>query len=166
MNLDNVNGIPTHPLVVHAAIVLVPLVFICLIAFSFKKKWYITYSIPTLVLAFAAFVASWLAEESGGRFEERVRESNLVEKHAELGESFVNIALLLFIVVAVWAYFAWRLRKNDSPSKNQNYLNMAISVVVIVIAGFATFSIYEVGHSGAKSVWHDTPAARSGGDGD
>ena len=96
MNLDNVDGIPTHPLVVHAAIVLVPLVLVCLIIFSFKKKWHSTFAIPTVVLAFGALVTSWLAEESGGSLEERVQESSLSEKHAELGENFVMIAFLLF----------------------------------------------------------------------
>lgn len=162
MNLDNVNGIPTHPLVVHAAIVLVPLVLICLIVCSFKKKWHSAYAIPTLVLAFGALATSWLAEESGGSLEERVKESSLSEKHAELGENFVTIAFILFVVVAIWAFFAWKNRNVEESSKNQSYIRIAISIIAILIAGYATYSIYEVGHSGAKSVWNNTPAVGSG----
>jgi uncharacterized membrane protein len=164
MNLDNVNGVPTHPLVVHAAIVLVPLVLACLIVFSFKKKWHSTFAIPTLVLAFGGLVASWLAEESGGSLEERIKETNLVEEHAELGENFVIIAFILFIFVAIWAFIGWRNRNKTEISKNDLYIRIAVSIVAILIAGYASFAIYEVGHSGAKSVWENTPAVGSGED--
>jgi uncharacterized membrane protein len=166
MNLDNIDNIPTHPLVVHLPIVLVPLTLICVLVFSLRKKWHAHYAIPVAALSFVALIGSYLAKESGEGLEERVRETSLMEKHTELGDQFFTIALLMFLVVLVWAFVGWYFRNKSDDESKYKYLRIGICVVAVAVVSYASFAVYKVGHSGAKSVWHNTPAGEleSGGD--
>ena len=65
MNFETIDKLPLHPLVVHAPIVLIPLVTIATIITSFKPEWHKAFAIPVGVLTFASLVTSYLAKESG-----------------------------------------------------------------------------------------------------
>lgn len=162
MNLDNIDNIPTHPLVVHLPIVLVPLTLISVLIFSFRKKWHAHYAIPVAALSFVALVGSYLAKESGEGLEERVRETSLMERHTELGDQFFTIALLMFLVVLVWAFIGWYFRNKSDEETKYKYLRIGICVIAVAVAAYSSFAVYKVGHSGAKSVWDKTPAVGVG----
>lgn len=166
MNLDNISGLPTHPLVVHLPIVLVPLTLICVLVFSFRKKWHVHYAIPVAILSFVALVGSYLAQDSGESLEHRIPKSSLLEKHTQLGDQFFTIALLMFFVVLIWAFVGWYFRNKSDDETKYRYIRIGVCVLAIAVVGYASFAVYQVGHSGAKSVWHNTPAVRQGSGGD
>ncbi|MEI2834258.1 MAG: DUF2231 domain-containing protein [Acidimicrobiia bacterium] len=115
MNIENIGGIPAHPLLVHAPVVLLPLLAVCVIVASIKANWHKISSIPLAILSGVVIVTSWLAKESGGHLEERM-ETALSEKHAEYGFQFFNIALVVFAVI-VWSE-SDILKKVFLPIKN------------------------------------------------
>ena len=86
MEIDNLFGLPAHPLLVHAPIVLVPLCLVAAVLMAVKPEWRRRFAVPTAVVAVVAAVSVQLAEGSGEALEERVRETNLVEQHAEIAE--------------------------------------------------------------------------------
>ena len=89
MELDNIFGVPAHPLIVHAVVVLVPLAALGALACVFSP--WVRRRYGWLVAAFAVLdiVLVPLATGSGESLEERVPETALVEKHTEMGEQLL-----------------------------------------------------------------------------
>ena len=180
MEINNLFGLPAHPLLVHAPIVLVPLCFVAAIFMAVKPEWRRRFGIPTAVLAVVAAISVQLAEGSGEALEERVRESKLVEQHAdiaELAKPFVFLFALALVAVVVWDVVQRRKASGAATAGNEvdtaaparsakaSKLVSAAMVVTVLLGGVATYEIVQTGHSGAKAVWDKTPPARAGGEG-
>jgi uncharacterized membrane protein len=180
MEINNLFGLPAHPLLVHAPIVLVPLCFVAAIFMAAKPEWRRRFGIPTAVLAVISAISVQLAIGSGEELEQRVRESNLIEKHsqfAELARPFVFLFAVALVGIVVWDYVDQR-RSADasaagtevdavaatSPSKSSKLISIAM-VVTVLLGAAATYEIVQTGHSGAKATWHNTPAKKAGGEG-
>jgi uncharacterized membrane protein len=156
---DLVNGIPVHPLVVHAAVVFVPLTALGMIAmaiwprFSAKLGWLVAAS------AVLATVFSFAAKESGEVLQDRVGEPGF--DHAELGDVMPIFAgVLLIAVVALWLID--RSAPADGPAPRRG-LRIAVAIVGVLIALGNVVWVYKVGDSGAKSVWSGRVTASGGG---
>jgi cytochrome b involved in lipid metabolism len=146
---DLVNGIPVHPLVVHAAVVFVPLTALGMIVmaiwprFSAKLGWLVAVS------AVLATVFSFAAKESGEVLQGRVGEPGF--DHAELGDVMPIFAgFLLIAVVALWLID--RSAPADGPAPRRG-LRITVAIVGVLIAVGNLVWVYQVGDSGAKSVW-------------
>ena len=144
--LDLVMGLPLHPLVVHGAVVLVPLVALAALAMSYWPSFSIRYGKPILILAVVAQFSLFLAKASGEPFEERLGKE--VERHADLGE----VAPLTFIPLLVLLFVRWRMDRSGSSVGSANIRRM-VSVLLALAAVLALVFIYLTGHSGAESVW-------------
>ena len=59
------NGVPLHPLVVHAVVVLGPLAALAGLAYAFVPKWRWLLRWPLVVLAVVTAVASLVAVQAG-----------------------------------------------------------------------------------------------------
>jgi hypothetical protein len=160
VSLDNLFGLPAHPLVVHAAVVLLPIAAITTVVVAAVPRWRRPYALLAFVVALAAAGAIWLAQESGESLEERVTETALVERHTELAEQVLPWAIAVAVVAgAVLAADRYRSRLARIPTR---VMTIGLVVAAVVTGGEATWSIAEVGHSGAKATWHDV--APSDGD--
>jgi hypothetical protein len=87
MELTDLFGIPAHPLVVHAAVVLLPLAAIGTVIVAAVPKARRHYAPVVFGIALLATAAVGLAQQSGESLEHRVTENALVEQHTEQGES-------------------------------------------------------------------------------
>ncbi len=147
---ENLGGIPLHPLVVHAVVVLIPLAAIGVIAIALVPKWRSRFGI--LVVGVAAFAAAMvpIATSTGEQLEERVGESDLLEKHAELGDAVLYTAIpLLVVAVALW----WFGRRAQRGARVPRWLNLLVPALAVVVAVAAIVQMVLVGHSGAEAVW-------------
>lgn len=142
--LDLLFGLPLHPLVVHGAVVLVPLVAIAAIASVAVPRFFTRYSKAILVLAVIAQVSLFLAKGSGEPFEERLGKE--VERHAELGE----VAPLTFIPLLALIFIRWWLERSNNRNRA---IRNALSILLIAASILALVYIFLTGHSGAESVW-------------
>ena len=139
-------GLPLHPLLVHSAVVLVPLVAIGALVMSYLPSFSRRNGKLILILALVAQVSIFLAKLSGQAFSEILNKE--VEKHAELGEiaPFVTIPMVALI------YLRWRMDRAGSSIGNPAIRRL--TSVALVISSFASLVIiFLVGHSGATSVW-------------
>lgn len=144
---DLVNGLPAHPLVVHGAVVLVPLAALGLIAmaiwppFSQRCGW--------LVVGTAAVAAgaSFAAKESGEALAERVGEPRF--DHEDLGELMPFFAAALLVAVAV----LWWIDRRSGAGGSRGALRIAVAVLSVLVALANLVWVVRVGDSGAKSVW-------------
>ncbi|MBU3692820.1 MAG: hypothetical protein FGM47_04795 [Candidatus Nanopelagicaceae bacterium] len=143
---DLIMGLPVHPLVVHSAVVLVPLVAFSALAMSYWPSFSRKYGKPILILAVIAQISLFVAKASGESFEERLNKN--VERHADLGE----IAPITFIPLLVLLFIRWRMDRSGATVGSPRVRRM-ISILLALAAVLALVYIYLTGHSGAESVW-------------
>jgi hypothetical protein len=139
-------GLPLHPLLVHSAVVLVPLVAIGALVMSYLPSFSRRHGKLILILALVAQVSVFLAKMSGEAFAEILKKN--VEKHAELGE----IAPLVTLPMVVLIYLRWRMDRAGSSIGNVA-LRRLTSVALVIASVISLVMIFLVGHSGASSVW-------------
>jgi hypothetical protein len=151
MEIDELFGLPAHPLIVHAAVVLLPLAAVATLVCAAAPGLRRPYAPIALAGALAATLAVGLAQGSGEALEEQVDETELVEEHTEQGESVLPWAIALSVVaVAVTALPTLYRRRPTMPARTVTAVVVALALVA---GGGATWTVIDVGHSGAKATW-------------
>lgn len=150
---DTFLGLPLHPLVVHAAVVLLPLSALSLVAAFLVPAWRRRAAGPTVIGVVVAAASTLIAKESG---EALARHQGVPFEHAEWADRLVPVAGILMLVALLW-YAAQRT--------DHGTVALVSGVVMTILALAATVLVGLVGHSGAQAVWGDTAAASSGGSG-
>lgn len=149
---ETVFGLPTHPLIVHATVVIVPVTALLLVLTLFLPKVRVWAGPLPLVLATGSAVLAPLSTSSGESLEHMVGESSLVEKHAELGDMLVWWCLGMLVVAAA-SYFLRRGGRDVAGA-----VGVALVVGGLVVSVGALVQTALIGHSGAKAAWSDVTA--------
>lgn len=146
MEINTLFGLPAHPLIVHAAVVLLPLSALVLVVLVFVPSWRTRFGWATIAGLAAGTAAAFVAKESGEALAARV---GLPADHAFWGDILVPVAIGLFVVAVTWLVLRNRAARTSSRS-------VAASVaggLTVVLALAATAITVIVGHSGAQAVW-------------
>lgn len=151
MEIDELFGLPAHPLVVHAAVVLLPLAAVATVLCAALPRLRRHYAPVALAVALAATLAVGLAQGSGEALEERVDETELVEGHADQGERVLPWALAVVVAAGVVTAVPWLTRRR--PALPAKALTATVVALSLIAGAGATWSVVEVGHSGAKATW-------------
>ena len=153
MEINDLFGIPAHPLVVHAAVVLLPLAAIGTVIVAAIPKARRHYAPLVFAVALVATIAVGLAQQSGESLEERVNETELVEEHTEQGETVLPWAIALTVIAgAVAVAGPARKRLSNVPERT---ITAVLIVGALVVGAGATWTVANVGHSGAKATWEE-----------
>ncbi|MEU7851451.1 DUF2231 domain-containing protein [Micromonospora parva] len=161
---DTVNGLPLHPLVVHAVVVLLPLAAIGVAALAIRPSWRGRYGGLVVLITALATIAVPVASSTGEGLERRVGDPGV---HAQLGDTLIWFALPLLVasVALVWLH-----RRTAPPAGKRTGASgkaaVVIAVLALVVAAANLVQVYRVGDSGAKAVWGNAPAASAGRGGD
>ena len=158
--INNVFGLPAHPLLVHAAVVLVPLAALALIAVGWNDAWRRAYYLPIALLAAGGAIAAFLAKQSGEGLQESVRQAGKkVGEHPEQGDTaFIFAGILAVACIALYVYHAFGERIRERMGWTDRFRlpineHLALYVVSIPIAALAVYTMLVAGHSGATLVW-------------
>lgn len=161
--LNSVDGLPLHPLVVHAVVVLLPVAALGVIGVTVRPAWRARFGGLVVAVAALAVIAIPLATESGERLEARVGDPG---RHAELGDTLIWFALpLLAVAVALtWAHRRFAAaaspgRQSPSRPAGRRTLQLVLPTLAILIAMANLVQVYRVGDSGARAVWRNVGAA-------
>ncbi|MXG91821.1 DUF2231 domain-containing protein [Nocardioides flavescens] len=156
---DLVNGLPVHPLVVHAVVVLLPLACLGTLAIALRPAWRERYGVLVVACAAVATVLIPVATSSGEALEKRVGDPG---RHAELGDQLIWFAVPLLVLSLALVVLDRRQRRSVEPTGERRtpVLTRAVAVLALVAAIAASVQVYRVGDSGAKAVWGDQVAAR------
>ena len=149
MEIEELFGLPAHPLVVHAAVVLLPLAAVVTVVCAALPRVRRHYAPVALGLALVALVAVGLAQGSGEALEESVDETELVEEHTGMGERVLPWSIA--VVVAAAAVTAIPLLARRRPTIPGRTITAVVVVLAVVAGAGATWTVVEVGHSGAKA---------------
>lgn len=144
-------GLPLHPLVVHAVVVLVPLAALGGIIISAWGAARRTYGWLTVGFAFVAAVSTLVAQLAGEAFAETfVRVTEQMQTHMDLGDGLLLWVIILFFgTVAVM--LAQRLIDQQNP---RGRIALIVGgVITVVTAVISIVQVLRIGHSGATAVW-------------
>ncbi|MBJ7433289.1 MAG: hypothetical protein JHC62_02455, partial [Microbacteriaceae bacterium] len=102
---DSVAGLPVHPLVIHFAVVLVPLAALGLIVAVLNTAFRTRFAFAFVVLLVVIVPLAFVARASGVSLSERV---GITERHQSLGEIFPVWVSVLAVAAVVWYLIARR----------------------------------------------------------
>jgi hypothetical protein len=143
---ENFFGLPVHPLVIHATVVIVPAAALAVVLAAVLPRFRAWAGPLPMVLSVVGLVLAPLSTSSGESLEHQVGESSLVARHAELGDTLVWVMVPLTVVAAAMWWFGRR------PGTGQ-VLMAGISVVAVLAAAGTVVDVALIGHSGAKAAW-------------
>ncbi|MFZ2503549.1 MAG: DUF2231 domain-containing protein [Nocardioides sp.] len=169
--MDTIAGLPLHPLIVHAAVVLGPLTALLFVLYAVVPRWRGALKWPIVIGAVVSAISGALSAASGEGLEHLVSsggEANrsLVEAHAEAGELAAASLYGLAVVVIVVIFLL--LPPLDRGRKALGTLGLVAALLASIFVGYAVFN---AGHTGAKSSWsevvsdssnHGTPDSDNG----
>jgi hypothetical protein len=157
---ESVFGLPTHPLVVHAAVVLVPLAALALIAVGWNARWRSKYYLPIMLVSLAGAAGSFLAQQTGGPLKRTLREAGKrVGSHPQQGQTaFIFAILLAGVCFALYFYDEYGDRLREWLGIGNRYRlpideNIVLYAIAVPIAAVAIATMTLAGHSGATLVW-------------
>jgi hypothetical protein len=153
----DINGVPYHPLLVHAVVVFVPLGALSAILFALLPKWRWLFRWPTLLLAVAGVGLIRAAVITGVNLKDsRGLDLPSVARH-QMWANRLEIAFWVFAVIAIVAwwvlpYVVPLVGRDDRPSP---VVSLAIPVAVLLsLAAVAVLVLVVItGDAGAKAVW-------------
>lgn len=163
------NGLPLHPLVVHAIVVLLPIAALGTIAIAVWPRLRRRYGWLVVAAGAGSTVLIPVATQSGEYLERQVGDPGA---HAQLGDQLIWFAIPLLITSAALVVLDRRRAGASTPEKpegastqtsaKQSTVVMAVAGLAVVAAVATSVQIYRVGDSGARAAWGDTPSSGSG----
>lgn len=162
---DLIDGLPVHPLVVHAVVVLLPLAVLGTLALALRPAWRLRYGWLLVGVTAVATVLVPVATSSGEALERRVGNPG---EHAELGDTLIWFAAPLLVLVLAMVLLERRrsgaTRDGDGPGAPGGPgrgLATGVAVVAVVVALGTAVQVYRIGDSGARAVWGGSVGASS-----
>lgn len=157
-------GLPAHPLLVHAAVVFVPLLAIVAVLYALVPvvrhhiRWVL------VVLAIGTPLAALFTKLSGDAFFDRMDAAGritegfypVLENHQTLGNWTLISATVLGVVTLALVYLVpprgVAAPRVGSAAMVRN-LSVAVRVLVVLVAVASLVFVFMAGDSGARAVW-------------
>lgn len=138
---DTITGLPLHPLVIHAVVVLLPLMALLSVVVAVRAPLRERYSWWVVGGNVVVFLITLVAKLSGQSLQTSMG-GQVAKEHGELGSSLPWF--VLFLVVASVGVAGTRRNKTLGP----------VAVVVVIIAAvLAVFWTVRTGDAGSRAVW-------------
>lgn len=144
------NGLPLHPLVVHAAVIFGPLSALSAIAYVALPRFRDQLRWPTLVLVLLGGLSIWVAHLSGNNLYDSERFARVggelkdrIDHHQSLADGlrWITTGFAVITMVAIWQH-----RRNGVT----RYLFGAL----VVLSAMATIIwTFRTGDAGSQAVW-------------
>jgi hypothetical protein len=151
------NGLPTHVLLVHVVVVMVPLAALLAVLSALWPTARLRLGLLTPLTALIAVAFVPLTTNAGEWLQEHVEDTELVRRHAEMGDSLLIWAGLLFVLSAtLWVADIAVARHWSVPAAlATRTTRKVLSVLLCAVAAVAVVQVYRIGDSGAKAAWQD-----------
>jgi hypothetical protein len=159
---DKIGDLPLHPLVVHAAVVGIPLAALFAFLFAFPKtrewaRW------PLAITVVGATVVTYVARQSGLAFEAALGVTpgnpvgELVLQHSLLANQLFYI-MIAFAAIGLLNVFVVRRSTADSghAAKQPAIIRIVLPILLVAVAVVALLWVVRVGDLGARAVWNPT----------
>ncbi|GIG85583.1 DUF2231 domain-containing protein [Plantactinospora endophytica] len=150
-----VMGLPAHALLVHAAVVFVPLLGLVATGYAVLPRFRSRLDWAAAVLAVVAPVSAFFAMQSGEELRDVLIAKNYgpeilqkVDEHQGYGDLTFWWSLALGVVTIVLLVLT-RPRARSLPK----WLALLLGAIVVVLAALNVWYVYLTGDTGAEAVW-------------
>lgn len=150
-----VGGLPLHPLIVHAVVVLVPLTALAIVLGTVWPTARRRLGVVTPVAAAVVLVLVPITVAAGQSLRDAVGPVPGVAEHEAFGRMLLPWAVAMFVASAAqWAWYRWGVPKTASRhARRSAIITIVIGAVAILVSAGATVVIVLIGESGARAVW-------------
>jgi hypothetical protein len=154
-DLLQIGGLPLHPLIVHAVLVLTPLTVLALVLGAVWPAARRRLGIVTPLGALAVLVLVPITEAAGRSLAERFGTVPAIATHRSFGEQLLPWAIALFVVaLAQWAWYRW----GDAPVRRRSraaahWIGVGLAVASVAVGVGTMWLLVLIGESGARAVW-------------
>lgn len=141
-----INGLPLHPLVVHAAVVFGPIGALTALVYAAVPRWRDRFRLPMLALAMVAtgsVVAAYLTGDSFLESRPELGREPMVGTHEERAELLLWVTLAFGVIALVVGW--WHARPG--------ILRTVAQVLLAVAAVAVLVQVVLTGDAGARAVW-------------
>jgi Predicted membrane protein (DUF2231) len=160
---DKIGDLPLHPLVVHAAVIGVPLAALLALLFAFPKtrewaRW------PLAITVVGATAVTFVARQSGLALEAAlgIKPGNpvgdLIVQHSLLANQLFYIMIGLTVIGLLNVLLVSKRSSDgaDGAAKQSAILRIGLPILLVAAAVVALVWIIRVGDLGARAVWNPT----------
>jgi hypothetical protein len=168
--LDKIFGLPTHALVVHAVVLLLPLAALGAVAVALLPPLRRRFGGLVAVLTLLAVAAVPVATRSGQHLYERKSaqfgpgdgtEAGLMKRHGELGEQLWPWAVLLLVGVLLVVIVPWYAARQNGQRVPWARWARLLGVAAVLVGGIlTTVDVARIGHLGSEAVWTQVANAK------
>jgi hypothetical protein len=159
-----INGLPAHVLIVHAAVVFIPLASVMSLVYVWVTRWRWATRWPAVGLSLVALGAVLAAYFSGRNFRDRLIKAGIdlpsaVNLHQERAQVllWVTIVFVAILLVAAWGLGGPSGLKSERGARGKHDPLIEWSLVAgVTVFALATFLMtIQTGDAGANAVWGD-----------
>ena len=160
------DDLPLHVLLVHAVIVLVPLVGLALVVIAAWPAARRVLWLPVLIAAAVLVPLGLVTIEAGKWLQARVPAAPLIEEHTSIGESIVPWLWALLgvaVLVAAWAVIELLAARRSAGSERADdrrpargiriAVGVVLTIAALVVTAGASWTVFQIGESGSRAVW-------------
>ncbi|MFN2497208.1 MAG: DUF2231 domain-containing protein [Pseudonocardiaceae bacterium] len=161
-DLVTIDGLPLHPLVVHAVVVLLPLSAVGAVLIALRPAWRRRYGGLVAVLAVLGVAAVPVAQQTGEQLEARLAalQNPLIAQHAQLGATLLpygivfSVLVLALVLIGRLADRGLPVTDGAAPGRKPWRVLLVVVAVLAVLSGVVTtVQVVRIGHSGSTAVW-------------
>ncbi len=170
MDLLEISGLPLHPLIVHAVVVLAPLTSLALVLGALFPQVRLRLGAVTMLAALVVLLLVPVTIVAGESLKERVGPVPSVLQHEALGRMLPPWAIALFVAAAAqWCWYRFRPAGESAADASggsagsrraprdrrqaDRIATLAFAVLAVIVAVGTTTMVVLIGESGARSVW-------------
>jgi hypothetical protein len=153
---DQIGGLPVHVLVLHAAVVFIPLLALGAVVYAVLPRWRPRIAWAVVLLAITAPVLSFVTRESGLKLYDRVLARGtsapgreILENHMHFGTMTMWFTIALGVVTLVASVVTLRRFANPLP----RVVDLGLGLIMIVLAAISGYYVFRTGDTGAHAVW-------------
>jgi hypothetical protein len=150
-------GLPLHPLVAHAAVVLIPLTALLAIGLGVLPRWRWLVRWPTAAASVACVAIAFLATTSGRSLEADRHLQQLVRVHQQRGQLLANLTIVLAVAVVASALTlpgpSGLASGRGAMPRRVAYADKVLPVLLVLVALAVLVQVVLTGESGARAVW-------------
>jgi hypothetical protein len=139
-------SLPLHPLVVHAAVILMPAAAISALVMSYLPSFSRRYGKLILGVSILGLLSLFAARWSGEELQEIVGAE--ISRH----QNFGNITPFISAPLVILIYFRWRMDQ-EGANIGSATVRRLVSVALVISAFVSLIYVLLAGHSGAELVW-------------
>jgi uncharacterized membrane protein len=144
---EKFHGLPLHPLVVHAPVVLIPLALLLALLYALPRTraWA---AIPMVLVSVAAFIATYLARESGFNFKNQLGITGARINNHQHQANILFYMMIVFALIAIAVFVVYRRRTRTSAM-----VQHVAAAVLVVAAAVVAYQVAVTGEAGARVVY-------------